>query len=191
MIPIQFSRLTGEEDGRLESLRCEDEVTNCLRESFSDITFLEKTGNREFGDITVLLEGIEYPINIKMVDPSKSSTFNGGGPKTINYVLFGGGNTNWKSLANKIVTQKPQKCAKEYYYLIYYKNSPRKSVFCSLSDIDHGSIVTNPSNPIQLKKNITIVQRTEQEKAEFIINLFRECAKKRAQAYLILMDIDL
>lgn len=178
--------LTGDEDGRLESLKCEDELTELIRAHFSNVTFLDKSCNREFGDITPVINKQEYPINIKMVNPLKSGTYNGGGPKTFNYVLFGGGAITWDRLAKKIIENKPTKCEKHYYYLIYYKNSPMKTVFCSLANLSSNSVVTNPSNPIQLKKNIEIVQRTDEEQAKFIMELFESCAYKRAQAYLIL-----
>ena len=181
--------LTGDEDGRLESLKCEDEVTDRIRAQFPNITFLEKGCNREFGDITAVINGEEFPINVKMVNPAKSGTYNGGGPKTFNYVLFGNcSQISWNKLAKKIKEEKPKKCAKPYYYLIYYKNSPMKTVFCSLSNIAESSVVTNPSNPIQLKKNIETVQRTDEEQANFVVGLFKSCALKRAQAYLILME---
>jgi len=181
--------LTGDEDGRLESLKCEDEVTDRIRLRFPDVTFLEKGCNREFGDITPVINGEEFPINVKMVNPAKSGTYNGGGPKTFNYVLFGDcSQISWNKLAKKIKEKNPKKCAKPYHYLIYYKNSPMKTVFCSLSSIADNSIVTNPSNPIQLKKNIVTVERTDEEQAKFVIDLFKSCAFKRAQAYLILMN---
>ena len=181
--------LSGEKDGRLESLKCEDEITNRIREHFPTVKFLEKEHNRDFGDITPVIDDVEYPINVKMVDPTKSDTFNAGGVTTFNYVLFGKTTTRWDRLARKIVKEKPEKCKKPYYYLIYYKNSDKKTIFCSLCDVSPDSITTNPSNPIQLKKNIRVVERTEQEKAEFIINLFKDCARKRAQAHLILNDL--
>ena len=182
--------LTGDEDGRLESLKCEDEVTGRIRTHFPKVTFLEKRCNREFGDITPIINGEKFPINVKLVDPAKSGSYNGGGPKTFNYVLFGDcSNIKWNTLSKKIKEKNPKKCAKPYYYLIYYKNSPMKTVFCSLANLSNNSVVTNPSNPIQLKKNIEIVQRTDEEQANFIIELFKSCAYKRAQAYLILMDV--
>jgi hypothetical protein len=181
--------LSGEEDGRLESLKCEDEITDRIRKQFPTVKFSEKGHNRDFGDITPIINEEYYPINVKMVNPNKSGTFNAGGPKTFNYVLFGENNTTWDKLATKIVEKKPEKCEKPYYYLIYYKNSDKKTIFCSLCDVSDDSITTNPSNPIQLKKNITVVERTEKEKAEFIIKLFKDCAEKRAQAYLILKDL--
>jgi hypothetical protein len=183
-------QLTGDEDGRLESLKCEDAITGEIRKNFPNVHFLNKGCNREFGDITPVIDGIEYPINVKMVNPLKSGTYNGGGPKTFNYVLFGSTKQiSWNGLAKKIVKEKPKKCANPYHYLIYYKNSPQKTVFCSLTDISPDSIVTNPSNPIQLKKNIITVNRTGEEKADFIVGLFRECARKRAQAFMILMNM--
>jgi len=181
--------LSGEEDGRLESLKCEDQITDRIREHFPTVKFLEKGHNRDFGDVVPVIDEVEYPINVKMIDPIKSGTFNAGGPKTINYVLFDEATTTWDRLARKIVKEKPEKCEKHYYYLIYYKNSEKETIFCSLCDVSIDSITTNPSNPIQLKKNIIVVERSEQEKAEFIINLFKDCARKRAQAYLILNDL--
>ena len=81
-------KLTGEEDGRIESLNSEPQVTDCLREKCSEINFKPKTKNRDFGDITPIIDGDELPINIKMVDETKSGTYNGGGPTVFNYVLF-------------------------------------------------------------------------------------------------------
>jgi len=179
--------LSGNQDGRIESLLCESEITNCIRKKCTQYNFLDKGCNRSFGDITLVLNNIAYPINIKMVDPKKTPVFNGGGPKTFNYVLFGSEKKiSWDNLAKKIITKKPLRCVKEYYYLIYYKNSPLKSVFCSLGNIHPDSITANPSNPIQLKKKIKTIQRTPEEQAKFIINLFTECARKRAEAYKIL-----
>ena len=180
--------LSGEEDGRSESYNSESEITNRIREHFPQVQFLEKGCNRAFGDITPVINGEQIPINVKMVDPTKTKNFNAGGPKTFNYVLYGKGGTTWNTLANKIRNKKPQKCEKSYYYLIYYKNSQKKTIFCSLADISEESIDTNPSNPIQLKTNIVIVERTEQEKVEFILKLFKDCAYKRAKAYLILTN---
>ena len=183
--------LTGEEDGRLESLNSENEITNRIRLQFPDVQFLEKGCNREFGDITAVINGQEFPINVKMVNPEKSGTFNGGGPKTFNYVLFGETKQIfWNKLAKKIVENQNERqyTIHPYYYLIYYKNSTKKTMFCSLTDVSHESIVTNPSNPLQLKKEIKPVERTEEEKIQFITSLFKECARKRAEAYLILTN---
>lgn len=176
--------LTGENDGRTESMNSEVEVTNCIREKCSQIEFLPKGHNRAFGDITPLINDIEYPINVKMIDCSKSGTYNGGGPTVFNYVLFGKKNTSWNALQNRIIKNKPNKCVKKYYYLIYFKNSDKKSIFCSLGDIARESIQINPSNPIQLRKYIKLVNRTPEEEAKFIIGLFEDVLFKRAEPYL-------
>lgn len=176
--------LTGENDGRTESMNSEVEVTNCIREKCSQIEFLPKGHNRAFGDITPLINDIEYPINVKMIDCSKSGTYNGGGPTVFNYVLFGRKNTAWNALQNRIIKNKPNKCVKKYYYLIYFKNSDKKSIFCSLGDIARESIQINPSNPIQLRKYIKLVNRTPEEEAKFIIGLFEDVLFKRAEPYL-------
>ena len=80
-------KLEENDDGRLESLNSEDFVTDYLREKFADqITFLPKGHNRDFGDVTVVLGEKEYPINVKMV--SEGNSYNAGGPKLFNYILF-------------------------------------------------------------------------------------------------------
>ena len=182
--------LTGEADGRLESLNCEINVTDQIRENFPHVKFTEKGSNRAFGDITPLIGGMKYPINVKMVNSEKSKTFNGGGPKMINYILFGGGQISHRALAEKIKKIKPKKCAKQGYYLIYYKNDPLKTIFCSLANLDKDSVITNPSNPIQLKTTINTVERTDEEQAEFVIGLFKEIQYKRAMPYFILAPLE-
>lgn len=180
--------LTENGDGRLESLNSEDDITNSLRDNFKDVNFLKKGHNRSFGDIDVEIDGNVYSINVKMVD-EKTSTYNGGGPKVFNYVLFGEKDTTWKRLVKSIKENKPTKIHSEYFYLVYYKRSNKKPQFVSLTDIDRISIVTNPSNPIQLKQNLNSVNRTENEKVNFIIELFQEVLYKRAEPYMLLQDI--
>ena len=180
--------LTENGDGRLESLNSEDDVTDSLRENFKGVNFLEKGHNRSFGDIDVEIDGVVYPINIKMVD-EKTGTYNGGGPKVFNYVLFGKKDTNWKRLVKSIKENRPTKVHSEYFYLVYYKRSNKKPQFVSLTDIDRNSIVTNPSNPIQLKQNLNSVDRTESGKVDFMIELFNEVLYKRAEPYMLLQDM--
>lgn len=177
-------KLSGEDDGRTESMNSEHEITNCIRDKCSQFEFLPKGHNRAFGDITALIDDIEYPINVKMIDCSKSGQYNGGGPSVFNYVLFGKKNTHWDALQKRIKENKPLICKKKYYYLIYFKNSDKKSIFCSLGDIARESIQINPSNPIQLRKDIKLVKRTPEEEAKFIIELFEEVLFKRAEPYL-------
>ena len=175
-------------DGRLESLKSEVNLTDLLREKFKNrINILNKGHNRSFGDIDIKLGDSIYPINVKMVDPSRTGTFNGGGPKVFNHVLYGETTTHWKKLAKKVTSASlPQEISSDYYYLIYYKNSKKKPVFIGLSDIDDNSIVTNPSNPIQLKKNVKFKARTQKEKVNFVASLLEDVLRKRAEPYLIL-----
>lgn len=175
--------LTGDNDGRTESMNSEVEVTNCIREKCSQLKFLPKEHNRAFGDITPLIDDMEYPINVKMINES-TSTFNGGSAGVFTYVLFGNKTTTWNALQDRIIKNKPTKCVKKYYYLIYFKNSKKKSIFCSLGDIARDSIQINPSNPIQLKNDIKIVTRTPEEEAKFIIELFETVIFKKAEPYL-------
>ena len=176
--------LSGENDGRTESMNSEPEVTNCIRKKCSQIEFLPKGHNRAFGDITPLIEDNEYPINVKMVNEKKTQQFNGGGPSVFNYVLFGKKTTSWNALQKRIVKNKPIRCVKKYYYLIYFKNNDKKSIFCSLGDIARESIKINPSNPLQISLPLNLVKRTPEEEAKFIIGLFEDVLYKRAEPYL-------
>lgn len=187
----QTISLSGEDDGRLESLRSEKEITNQLLEKFPEHFPCKKTHNRSFGDIVLHYKNEEYPINVKMVNDSRSGTFNAGGPSLIHWILFGGGQISWNALAKKIKNRKPLSCKKKYYYLIYFKNSSRKSVFINLTNICSTCIVTNPSNPLQLCRKIcpsSYVERTDSEKVDFVVSLFISIIKKRAEAYLILLQ---
>ena len=58
--------LTEDDDGRLESLKSEDAITDALREKFPDVNFLEKGHNRSFGDIDIEIDGRIYSINVKI-----------------------------------------------------------------------------------------------------------------------------
>ncbi len=179
--------LEHDEDGRLESLKSEDNLTDLLRKEFENqIEFLPKGHNRAFGDIDIKVGDKVYPINVKMVDPNKSGAFNGGGPKVFNYVLFGETTSQWKPLAKRVRESTPDKLARDYYYLIYYKRSDKKPIFISLADIHKDSVVTNPSNPIQLKKDVRLERRNPEQKVDFIVELLTDVCRKKAQAYMIL-----
>lgn len=177
--------LTEDDDGRLESLNSEDAITDALRENFPDVNFLEKGHNRSFGDIDIEIDGRIYSINVKIVS-EKTGTYNAGGPKVFNYILFGKTNTGWNSLVKRVLADKPSDIHSEYFYLVYYKRCDKSTQFISLTDVDDKSIVTNPSNPIQLKQNLLITNRTPQEKVDFIVGLLVEVLKKRANPYLLL-----
>ena len=58
-------------------------------------------------------------------------------------------------------------------------------VFISLTDVHEDSIVTNPSNPIQLKKNIKFKKRSDRQKVDFMVELAMEVMRKKATPYLI------
>ena len=176
-------------DGRLESLNSEDAVTDALRAAFdSEVKFLDKNHNRSFGDITIVVDDINVAINIKMVS-EKTAVYNGGSAKHFNWVLYGKGDTSWGKLAKSIAENPPTNICQEYYYLVYYKRSKKKPQFVSLTDISRESIATNPSNPIQLKQKLSVVKRSEEEKVCFMLELFGEVLRKRAEPYLILKGI--
>lgn len=179
--------LTEDADGRLESLNSEDDVTDHLREQFGshpDFTILPKGHNRAFGDMDIEINGRVYPINIKMVAPT-TGTYNGGGPKVFNYVLLGKKSTSgWDRMVEELAENPPDKIHSDYYYLVYYKRSQKKPQFVSLTEIAGESVVANPSNPIQLKQNLTTVRRSEKEKVSFMMMLMKEILYKKAKPYL-------
>jgi|TARA_Y100000310_G_scaffold343950_1_gene454111 hypothetical protein len=179
--------LTENEDGRLESLNSEDDVTNHLRKTFgshSGFTILSKGHNRAFGDMDIEINGRVYPINIKMVAPT-TGTYNGGGPKVFNYVLQGKkSSSGWDRMVKELAENPPDKIDSDYYYLVYYKRSQKKPQFVSLTEIAWESIVANPANPIQLKQNLTTVRRSDKEKVSFMMMLMKEILYKKAKPYL-------
>ena len=179
------------DDGRTESQMSEVLITESLEDKFGDVVeFLPKNHNRSFGDIDIKIGNKVYPINIKMVDSTKSSSYNGGGPKVFNYILFGEPkDTNWKCLITRITKKFPEKIQKEYFYLIYYKCGNMATKFISLTDIHSDSLIANPSNPIQLKKDLKEVRRTEKEKVSFLMNFLMEIHEKRATPYLMLKEL--
>ena len=190
--------LTPNQDGRLESLNSEGSVTDALREGFPDVPFLPKEENRSFGDIDIQYDEsvfppteqqLNFPINIKIVSET-TQTYNAGGVKLFHYSLYGGGEIGFTALARKIRKNPPTKLAREYSYLTYYKNSKKKPDFFFLSDVSRESITTNPSNPLQLRQNIVLVDRTPEEKLRFILDLFEEVCYKRALPYLKLAGLE-
>jgi hypothetical protein len=186
--------LTENEDGRLESLNSEDDVTDHLREKFRThphFTILPKGHNRAFGDMDIEIEGQVYPVNVKMVAET-SRTYNGGGPKVFNYVLRGKkSSSGWDHMVRDLVENPPTKIDSDYYYLVYYKRSQKKPQFVALTEIAKESIVANPANPIQLKQNLMTVKRNDKEKASFMMGLINEILYKRAKPYLRLEGLPL
>tara|TARA_R110000824_G_scaffold220251_1_gene407356 strand:+ start:2989 stop:3609 length:621 start_codon:yes stop_codon:yes gene_type:complete len=179
--------LTEDADGRLESLKSEDDVTDHLREKFRShpgFTILPKGHNRAFGDMDIEIEGQIYPINVKMVAES-TGTYNGGGPKVFNYVLRGKkSSSGWDRMVKELVENPPTKIDGDYYYLVYYKRSQKKPQFVALTEIAKESITANPANPIQLKQNLLTVERNETEKISFMMGLMAEILYKKAKPYL-------
>ena len=186
------ANLTENEDGRLESLNSEDDITNHLRKTFGnhpDFTILPKGHNRAFGDMDIEIDGCEYPINVKMVAPT-TGTYNGGGPKVFNYVLRGKKfSSGWDRMVKELAENLPGKIHSDYYYLVYYKRSQKEPQFVSLTEIAWESIVANPSNPIQLRQNLTTIERSDEEKVVFMMKLMKDILYKKAQPYLRLEGI--
>tara|TARA_Y100001973_G_C5172816_1_gene320097 strand:+ start:52 stop:672 length:621 start_codon:yes stop_codon:yes gene_type:complete len=186
------ANLTENEDGRLESLNSEDDITNHLRKTFGnhpDFIILPKGHNRAFGDMDIEIDGCEYPINVKMVAPT-TGTYNGGGPKVFNYVLRGKKfSSGWDRMVKELAENLPGKIHSDYYYLVYYKRSQKEPQFVSLTEISWESIVANPSNPIQLRQNLTTIERSDEEKVVFMMKLMKDILYKKAKPYLRLEGI--
>ena len=181
-------KLEENDDGRLESLNSEDFVTDFLREKFADqITFLPKGHNRDFGDVTVVLGEKEYPINVKMV--GEGNSYNAGGPKLFNYTLFNKTTGHWKPIVKDILDKQPTTIENDYYYLIVYKRTDKTPQFFGLCEVADESIITNPANPIQFKYNLRVKTRSDEEKCSFIIKLFKEVLRKKAEPYLMLEGV--
>jgi hypothetical protein len=182
--------LTEHSDGRIQSLMSEENLTELLREQFKDderFRFLPKDDNRAFGDIDIEIDGAIHHINVKMVDPEKSSTYNAGGVQLFGHLLFNYKNYKWEKLCKEVKSNEKKELKGEYYYLIYYKNSMKPPVFVKFSEISRNSITTNPSNPLQLKsKGLKTKKRNTAQSYEFVVGLLEDFMEKRAKPYLIL-----
>ena len=191
--------LTNDIDGRDTSKNSEKYVTAHLKETFGEdneqFIILPKKHPRAYGDIDIQIKnrfGVVidkvYHINIKMI--GKKSPFNAGGAYMFSRMLFGK-KMGWTQMALRLKTiqdedQTKQKILHEdYFYLIYYKKEKR-CVFKSLSTISNTSININPTNNLQLSYNVDTVNRSEQEKVNFIINIIYELFKKKAEPWMIL-----
>ena len=180
-------KMTDHEDGRIQSLHSEANVYNLIKDGLDEIPFVDKTGNRDFGDFAINVDGKDIPVNIKIVDPNKSGTFNAGGVSLFSYMFFGKNINSFERLATALKSHydesKPKVLAEEYYYLFVFKDgSP--SIFTALTDLASETLIANPSNPLQVKTNsIRHVERSEENKWNLIYNLFRDVCEKRAKAF--------
>ena len=189
LLANQDISLSEHSDGRIQSLMSEDHITEQLRKQFKDdkrFEILDKLDNRAFGDIDIQIGDVISHINVKMVDPAKSSTYNAGSVQLFGHLLFNNRKYKWKKLCKEVKSSKERVLKGEYYYLIYYKNSKERPVFVKFSEISRNSIITNPANPLQLKTRLETQKRNSAESYEFVIELLEDYLKKRAEPYLIM-----
>jgi hypothetical protein len=180
----QDIHLSGDQDGRIESLHSEESITSSLKKNFPNEVILHPDDNRSFGDFTIkLADGTEHPVNIKMI--KHTSTYNSANVKHLSYCLYGANTPSYNSFATKI-RQDEGGPVNEYWYMIFYKGSSRSTAFFCLSEVATECAILNPSNGVQFKPIMRLVERTPDKKRQFIIDLFKKLAKKRAMAWLIL-----
>ena len=180
--------MTDHEDGRIQSLHSEANVYNLVKDGLNEIPFVDKAGNRDFGDFSINVDGKDIPVNIKIVDPNKSDTFNAGGVSLFSYMFFGKNINGFKALATALKShydsEQPKVLAEEYYYLFVFKDgSP--NIFTALTDLASEALIANPSNPLQVKTNcIKRTKRSDEETWNLLYNLFREVCRKRAEPFM-------
>lgn len=183
-IDNQSIHLSGDQDGRVESLKSEANITTPLKKEFGDEVVLHPGDNRSFGDFSIKLsDGTEHPVNIKMIQ--EKSTYNSASVKHLSRCLYGANIGSYNALAKKVSNDKGGSIT-EYYYMVYYKNSTQTTLFFSLTEVADECAIINPSNGIQFKPDMRLVERTATEKRKFIIGLFKVLAKKRAMAWIIM-----
>jgi len=184
-IDKQSIHLSGDQDGRVESLKSEANITSPLKKEFGDEVVLHPGNNRSFGDFSIKLgDGTEYPVNIKMTLDNKHA-YNAASVAQMSHCLYGKNTGSYNALAKKVRNDKGG-AIYEYFYMVYYKNSTKATQFFTLTEVVDECCVINPSNGIQLKPDMRLVTRTDNEKRMFIISLFKTLIKKRAMAWLIM-----
>lgn len=182
-------------DGRVSSIKDEDDCINLLRES-DDWDVVD--GEYENGDkMTIVVPNIREWYDIEIIDNKKhyyvnikSSTFksydNVGSPSCILYGLFG----KKKSIKNMTTAQKYAELYNEYnkhedngyddvndldyYFLIINKNNNRGCFVTSLNHITKESIKPNGSNPpfqCNWTKNSSKIVLKKSEIADIIMDV--------------------
>jgi len=172
------------EDGRVNSVKNEEEVLNCIRRKFD----VDKPRARKWYDFVLDDGNASYPVNIKVTTTDSIDNLNC--KLGIYYALTGllpdfVGGIGYESYFEKLQTNLGHSQDKDYYFLVVNKQDPSDVFVNSLRGLQ--DIVPNGNNPpFQCKwsANRDYQKRTFDEAKDFILSTMGVSIKLRADAYI-------
>lgn len=177
-------------DGRIESMLGEEDIVNILTNKFAYV--LANDGQRELGDVYIVHDGIQYPVNIKLYNSNKKSASNMFGLfRTYEYIFgikAGGSLTKLaKQIAQHDLEHWMSVPLNNYYFLFINKNDYRDVRYGSILTMDHNCIVVNPKNGFQCRfDTVAFEELLDKKKAvSMLLNKFETYIKKLAEPYLM------
>lgn len=180
-------------DGRINSAFNEDEIVDIIntRYTFPDGYVLNQSPIRDWFDIAIENTRTNefYPINIKVTTTHTADNLNC--KLGLYYALTGclpdfKNEITWSPYIKKLHDHLDRKTDKDYYFLIVNKDR-KTDIFCnSLKGIN--SLQRNGNNlPFQCKweDNRRYQEKTHAESRDYILKVFGESIKMRAELYFI------
>lgn len=169
-------------DGRINSAFNEDEIVRILEQNFA----INRPNMRDWFDFSFSENEIFYPVNIKVSTTKTADNLNC--KLGIYYALTGqfppfNNGVVWDTYFHNL-SQNIQENSKDYYFLIVNKENPSDVFAATLKSLQ--ILVPNGNNlPFQAKwdDNRKLVQRDFKQAKNFILGVFEESLKLRADAY--------
>jgi hypothetical protein len=175
------------DDGRVNSLDSEDKLVEDIILNLSSMSSIKvdgKSNNRDEHDLTFKIFDIKGELlisegsDIKIVEPSNFTN-------TISFIklsrMINLSGTSYETVAKSYSDKKSKGELKltSDYSILFFDKSNNKFKHVYLSEMSTSDAVANPSNCIQTKIPTAIVNRTEEEKFEFIHGLWKSYIYKR------------
>ncbi len=170
-------------DGRINSAFNEEEILRLLESKFA----INRPNMRDWVDFSFSENGQFYPVNIKVSTTKTTDNINC--KLGIYYALTGkippfNNGVSWE-IYFKTLRENLEPNSKDYYFLIINKNNPSDVFATSLKSLK--SILPNGNNlPFQAKwdNNHQLIPRSFESAKAFLLGIFEESLKLRADAYL-------
>jgi hypothetical protein len=172
------------EDGRINSIKNEDEVLQIIEKKFEII----KPRARDWYDFAIEKDQEFYPINIKITNTTGNDNLNS---KLGLYYVLTGKLPNFKNelgweLFFKELAENIEENSKDYYFLVINKDNPQDIFVNSLKQLSQ--LVANGNNlPFQChwNRNRVPVLRKYSESRLFLLGRFYKSLELRVNAYIV------
>lgn len=176
------------QDGRINSAINEDEVLNYLERTFSFGKYkLVRPQARDWFDFAIEGNQDFFPVNIKVTMTTTTDNLNC--KLGIYYALTGlkpsfGNEIGWLSFFEKLKDAFGKHKDKDYYFLIVNKSN-LSDVFCSTLKCINNLTPNGNNLPFQSRwqDNHTLVSRSFEDAADYIMNTFATSIKLRSDIY--------